>query len=165
MAYGSSQARGWIRTVVIGLHHSSQQRQILNPLSQTRDRTALSWMLVRFPNGWAMPGTAPNTVLIALILQSACIADRTAPPTSSCKIFCGNLFISFPYKIIAFNMIPWVPAVARGIGRISGALGPRFDPQTGTVGQGSSVAAAAAQIWSLSHELHILWGGQKRKKF
>jgi len=39
VAYGASQARGLIRTVAAGLHHSSQQRRILNPLSKTRDQT------------------------------------------------------------------------------------------------------------------------------
>ena len=54
MAYGGSQARGRIRAVVMpdttdtamldpnhvcNLHHSSQQRQILNPLSEARDQT------------------------------------------------------------------------------------------------------------------------------
>ena len=38
-AYGDSQARGLIGAVATGLHHSSQQRQILNPLSKARDRT------------------------------------------------------------------------------------------------------------------------------
>ena len=61
VAYGSSQARGWITAAAAGhrhshsnvrfffrgffpshvcnLHHSSQQRQILNPLSKARDQT------------------------------------------------------------------------------------------------------------------------------
>ena len=34
MAYGGSQARGRIREIAAGLHHSSQQRWILNPLSK-----------------------------------------------------------------------------------------------------------------------------------
>ena len=33
------QARDHFGTVTTGLHHSSQQRQILNPLSEARDRT------------------------------------------------------------------------------------------------------------------------------
>ena len=56
-AYGSSQARGHIRAAAAGLHHShsnagfephlpptphsSWQRQILNPLSETRDQTCI----------------------------------------------------------------------------------------------------------------------------
>ena len=32
-AYGGSQARGLIGVVAVGLHHSSQQHQILNPLT------------------------------------------------------------------------------------------------------------------------------------
>ena len=39
MAYGSSQAWGQIRAAAAGLHHGSRQRQILNPLSEARDRT------------------------------------------------------------------------------------------------------------------------------
>ena len=31
-------ARGWIGAIAAGLHHSSQQRRILNPLSGTKDR-------------------------------------------------------------------------------------------------------------------------------
>ena len=38
-AYGGSQARGLIRAVAAGLHHSSQQCQIFNPLSEARNRT------------------------------------------------------------------------------------------------------------------------------
>ena len=41
MAYGGSQARGPIGAAAAGLHHSSQQRQILNPLSKARDRTRI----------------------------------------------------------------------------------------------------------------------------
>ena len=37
--YGGSQARGLIRAVAISLHHSSRQRQILNPLNKARDRS------------------------------------------------------------------------------------------------------------------------------
>ena len=36
-AYGGSQARGPIGAVAAGLHHSSQQRRILNPLSKVRE--------------------------------------------------------------------------------------------------------------------------------
>ena len=39
MAYGRSQARGGIGAVAASLRHSLQQRQIPNPLSETRDRT------------------------------------------------------------------------------------------------------------------------------
>ena len=35
---------------VCDLHHSSQQHRILNPLSEARDRTTTSWLLVRFVN-------------------------------------------------------------------------------------------------------------------
>ena len=39
MAYGGFQARSQIRAVAADLHHSSQQCQILNPLSKATDRT------------------------------------------------------------------------------------------------------------------------------
>ena len=39
MAYRGSQARGPIRAAAADLHHSTRQRQILNPLSKVRDRT------------------------------------------------------------------------------------------------------------------------------
>ena len=38
-AYGGSQARGRIGALVAGLHHSSWQHRILNPLSEARDQT------------------------------------------------------------------------------------------------------------------------------
>ena len=38
VAYGGSQARGPIRAVAAGLHYSSQQHWILNPLSKARDQ-------------------------------------------------------------------------------------------------------------------------------
>ena len=39
-AYRGSQARGLIRAAADGLRHSSQQHQILNSLSEARDRTS-----------------------------------------------------------------------------------------------------------------------------
>ena len=39
VAHGGSQARGLIRAVAAGLHHSSRQRQILDPLSKDRVQT------------------------------------------------------------------------------------------------------------------------------
>ena len=48
-AYGGSQARGQIGAAATGLYHSSQQPQILNPLSEARDQTQIikdtSWVL------------------------------------------------------------------------------------------------------------------------
>ena len=49
-------------------------------------------------------------------------------------------------------------------------LGCRFDPWPGTLGEGSGVATAAAEITavarirSLAQKVHRLWGGQKKKK-
>ena len=39
VAYGATQARGLIGATDVGLHHSSRQCQILNPLSKVRDQT------------------------------------------------------------------------------------------------------------------------------
>ena len=41
VAYGCSQTRGRDRAVASGLHHSSQKRQILNPLIKAKDRTCI----------------------------------------------------------------------------------------------------------------------------
>ena len=41
VTYGGSQARGRIRATDAGLHHSSWQCLILNPLSEARDRTRI----------------------------------------------------------------------------------------------------------------------------
>ena len=51
MAYGSFQARGQIGAVAAGLHHSSQQCQILNPLSEARDQACvlMDTSQIRFP--------------------------------------------------------------------------------------------------------------------
>ena len=38
---------------ICNLHHSSRQRQMLNPLSKAGDRTRNLWLLVRFINHWA----------------------------------------------------------------------------------------------------------------
>ena len=39
VAHGCSWASSWIRVAAAGLHHSSQQHLILNPLSEARHRT------------------------------------------------------------------------------------------------------------------------------
>ena len=51
-ACGSSQARGQIGATAAGLHQGSQQRWILNPLSEARDQTCtlvviISWIRFR----------------------------------------------------------------------------------------------------------------------
>ena len=79
-AYGSSQARGWIRTPATGLHHShtarpdpsricdlhhsSGQRRMLNPLSELRDWTKSS----RYH--WATMGTPPSSVWKYICLKT-----------------------------------------------------------------------------------------------
>ena len=44
-AYRGSQFRGQIRATAAGLHHSSRQRWIINPLSEARDRTCILMVL------------------------------------------------------------------------------------------------------------------------
>ena len=44
-------------SLVCNLHHSSRQRQILNPLGEARNRTCTSWFLVGFVNLCATTGT------------------------------------------------------------------------------------------------------------
>ena len=70
-AYGSSQARGWIRAAaayayatampnlsrLCDLHHSSWQCQILNPLSEARDWTCILVDASQIVNRWAMTRT------------------------------------------------------------------------------------------------------------
>ena len=53
IAYASSQARGQIRAIAPGLHHSTQQRQISEPLSKAREQTHIlmdmSWICFHWP--------------------------------------------------------------------------------------------------------------------
>ena len=77
-AYGSSQAEGWISataaayttatatgdpSLVCSLHHSSWQHQILNPLSETKDRTRILMDISRIHFHSAIMGT-PHFFLI-----------------------------------------------------------------------------------------------------
>ena len=76
VAYGSSQARGQIGaytratatqdpSCIRDLHHSSQQRRILNLLSKVRVEPATSWFAVGFVNHCTMTGT-PRFVCFCL---------------------------------------------------------------------------------------------------
>ena len=71
-AYGSSQARGWIRATAASLpaviatsdlscicnpHHSSRQCQILNPVNKARDLTQVLMHASRICYNWAMMRT------------------------------------------------------------------------------------------------------------
>ena len=62
-AYGSSQARGLIGATAASLHHSSQQRRILNPLTETRDQTLNLMVPSRIRFHCAMMGT-PNGIFL-----------------------------------------------------------------------------------------------------
>ena len=69
VAYGSSQSRGWIGATALvyhsnsgpklslHLHHSSQQCQILNPMSESRDRTCILMDPSQVCYCWDMMGT------------------------------------------------------------------------------------------------------------
>ena len=56
-AYGSSQAGGRIGAVAADLHHSSQQHQILNPLSEARNQTCILMDTSQVCYCWATTGT------------------------------------------------------------------------------------------------------------
>ena len=64
MVYGGSQARGPIRAVAAGLHHSSQGRWILNPLSVARDGT-----LVLMDPSWGSLTAEPRRELLHATLS------------------------------------------------------------------------------------------------
>ena len=87
-AYGGSQARGQIRvnsgwptpqpqqrrinsSCVWDLHHSSGQHQILNPLSEVRDRTCVVMVSSRIRFHCAMTGT-PHKLLFLIFLWITC---------------------------------------------------------------------------------------------
>ena len=56
-AYGGSQDRGWIGPAAAGLHCSSQQCWIPNPLSEARDWTYIFMDASQIRFHWAMMGT------------------------------------------------------------------------------------------------------------
>ena len=65
-AYGGSEARGQIRAVAASLRHSSQKRQILNPLSKVRNWTRILMDAIRSVNCWATVGTPIYYTLLKL---------------------------------------------------------------------------------------------------
>ena len=52
---------------IYDLHHSSEQRQILNSLGKARD-PMFSWVLVGLANHWAMTGT-PQSYFVHIISE------------------------------------------------------------------------------------------------
>ena len=77
-AYGSSQARGWIRAIAAGLHHISWQCQILTPLREARDQTRILMDTSLICFHWAMMGTPHlffNLTILSLtwMISSLCI--------------------------------------------------------------------------------------------
>ena len=88
-AYGDSQARGWIGVAsgayiiatampdpscISDLHHSSQQHQIHNPLSEARDRTRVLMDTSQICFHWAMTGTLMVSfyLLLHALISSKC---------------------------------------------------------------------------------------------
>ena len=89
LAYGGSQARGWIGAIASGLHHShnntrsephlwpvSQQRQILNPLSEARDGICVLMDTSQICFRCAITGTPSSTTrkkIQSLSIRQNCI--------------------------------------------------------------------------------------------
>ena len=63
VACGSSQAEGWIGAIAAGLHHSSWQCWILNPLSKARDRTCILVDMSQVCYRWATCELQENRIL------------------------------------------------------------------------------------------------------
>ena len=82
--YGGSQARGLIGAVAAGLHHSSQQCRILNPLSKARHQT----QNLMVPS--QIPSAAPQPELQNEIFKS-CLKLAKLLPFHNLKIFKGTL--------------------------------------------------------------------------
>ena len=68
IAYGDSQARGLTGATGAGLHHSSWQCSILNPLSKVRDQTC-NLMVLRFFSTFTTMGTPDFYILESTALQ------------------------------------------------------------------------------------------------
>ena len=85
VAYGSSQARGQIRTVYASLYHSSQQCRILRPLSKARDQTCILTDTSRVRLCCATTGTpcSPFKAAHAWLHSSATLISAALPPLPS----------------------------------------------------------------------------------
>ena len=57
MAYGGSQARGWIRAAAAGLHNSCSNTRSLTHWAKPEIEPTFSWILVGFVKHWATKGT------------------------------------------------------------------------------------------------------------
>ena len=68
-AYGGSQARGRIGATAAGLHHNSQQCQILNPLGKARDRTRNFMVLSQIRFRYTTTGTPCTYTLKSVRLR------------------------------------------------------------------------------------------------
>ena len=76
LAYGGSQARGWIGATPASLHHSSQQCWIFNPLSEARDRTYILMDASQIHVHWATTGTSNFFFLcwpLELLAEGECL--------------------------------------------------------------------------------------------
>ena len=86
---------------VWNLHHSSWQRQIFNPLIEARDRTASSWMLVRF-----MSAEPWRELQLSIILK----VRRTVKWNTTCLswIHCNDDHLcQNPLRTVEIGVTPW----------------------------------------------------------
>ena len=75
--YGRSQARGQIGAVAAGLHHSSQQRQILNPLNKARDGACVLMYASQIPFCWATTGTFKFLFLKNMYIRHVLVSHQS----------------------------------------------------------------------------------------
>jgi len=73
-AYGNSQARGQIRGTTTGLHHSSQQRWIPDPLNEARDQTCILRDTSQIHSHCTTTGT-PRALPFSVSHGSVCIGQ------------------------------------------------------------------------------------------
>ena len=70
---------------VCNLHHSSHQCQILNPLSKTRDRTRVLWILVGFITRWTTTGIS-FVLAMSVACRSSWEGIKSAPQQWQCQL-------------------------------------------------------------------------------
>ena len=104
---------------VCNLHHSSRQRQILNPLSKSRVEPVSSWILVGFvscattgtPQMSRLPPRAPCHS------EASCLLSLTASQTCLIFFFPSSFFLSFFLaSLLAFSLAFFlaVPVACKG---------------------------------------------------
>ena len=95
-AYEGSQSRGPIGATATGLHHSSWQRWILNPLSKDRDQThnlmVPSWILLCCAT-MGTPGSLNSELQLLTLYRYVVISWLHHVPTGytlRCKFLCSK---------------------------------------------------------------------------